>query len=282
MRHLFIVLLLLAALLISACGAVLGPTAQEATLIARNDDLGTQISELRTTATVAVDRMMVTVEHAETELSAVQFQRDGMRATQVARGTDASFASVTIPQVDTGLPDGIAPENLIPGDGAGQVPPITPPGAPPVDPAAGGDVPALTPTAPASGTRLENPTLTTQVGSDDCALNGGTSFPDSTPEIYIVANAVEFPAGTTVTTTWTRDGQVIESYDFTYDFVIDNACIWSFIDQSEFTFTPGNWAVQLQVSGGVGVGPVQFSITGEAPAEDAMLEETEPILQGAQ
>lgn len=287
MRHHLTILLPILALLASACGAVLGPTAQEATLQARNNELSTQISDLRATATVEVDRMMITVEHAQTEVNSVAQQRDGMRATQIARGTDATFFDANIPS-QSDLPVGITPEGLIQPNLTGTeiqaAPPVTPPGGGlAVTPAAGGQQGIGTPTPPPqTGPRLTNPMLTTAVGNDDCAVNTSTSFPDTTPEIYIVANAVEFPANTTVTTTWTREGEVMDSYDYTYDFAIENACIWSFIDQTDFTFTPGNWTVQLQLSTGGGVGPISFTVTGSggsdaaadgaAPTADAMTE----------
>ncbi len=286
MRLKLTIMLPFAGVFLSACGAVLGPTAQEMTLQTRNDELSTQIFDLRSTATVEVDRMMITVEHAQTEVNSVLDDRGGMRATSIAQGTEAGFFDVNIPQ-GANLPQGVTPEGLLPQDALADpaaAPPVTPPGAAPVNPnaAGGGGAPAATP-PPATGARLTNPTLTTTVGTDDCATSSQVSFDEGTPEIYIVANAVEFPAGTTVTTTWTREGEVIDTYDYTYDFSIDNACIWSFIDQTDYAFTPGQWAVQLQVNGGAGISPVAFSVTGQAPAqaegegamdEGAMMEET--------
>ncbi|MEO1444022.1 MAG: hypothetical protein AAFV33_26725, partial [Chloroflexota bacterium] len=270
------ILLAMAASFISACGAIVGPTAQEMTLQAQNNEMSTQIFDLRQTATVEVDRMMITVEHAQTEVSSVQLQRDAMRATSLARGTDPAFFEASIPGGNN-LPVGITPEVLIPVDpnDPAVAPPITPAGAP-VQPQGQPTQPAPQPTVPLDGPRLSSPTLTTSVGNDDCATASLNTFEAATPEIYIVATAMEFPANTTVTTTWTRDGQVMDSYDFTYDFEIDGACIWSFIDQTDFAFTPGNWAVQLQLSTGGGVGPLPFSITGGEDAtmeEDAMMEE---------
>ena len=278
----------LLALLAGACGSIVGPTAQEMTLVAQNDGLGTQIAQLQSTATVEVDRMMITVEHAQTEVSGVQSQRDAMRATAVARGTDSSFFDISIPSVDDApppdnnedsaenLPEGITPEGLLPqgsiddsGDPLAEAPAVTPPGGQPISPNLNEQNTAATPLPQndnqqnaANGARLTNPTLATGYGSDDCAVGASTSFPDTTPEIYIVTNAVDFPANTTVSTTWLREGEVMESYSYTYDFAIEGNCIWSFIDQSDFAFTPGNWSVEMDVSNGTGVGPVNFTITG--------------------
>ena len=281
----------LVALFVGACGPIVGPTAQEMTLQAQNDGLGTQIAQLQTTATVEVDRMMITVEHAQTEVSGVQAQRNAMRATAVARGTESSFFDISIPSgsapssndnagstdANTGdLPEGITPEGLLPQDAVGnealaEAPAVTPAGngqplSPQMTPATATPLPQPTQPAEADGSgsngaQLTNPTLATGVGSNDCAVGASTSFPETTPEIYIVTNAVDFPAGTTVNTTWRREGEVMDAYDYTYDFAIEGNCIWSFIDQTDYDFTPGNWSVEMTVSNGTGIGPVTFTIT---------------------
>lgn len=265
LRLLFISVL---ALTVSGCGSVLGPTDAEMTLQAQNQDLSTQIADLRQTATVEVDRMMITVEHAATEVRSVAFQRDALRATLIARGTDPGFLDVTGP-VGATLPDGISAENLLPQATAiGAVPAVTPVGAAPVaiDPAAIAAAPVeavstATP-PPAQGPRLTNATLATGVGSNDCALNSLTTFETTTPEIYIVATAQDFPAGTVMTARWALEGQVMGSYDIPFSFEIQNACVWAYIDQSDFPFTPGNWTVELLVNQLPSVGPLPFTITG--------------------
>jgi hypothetical protein len=279
MQHSLKILQLTAlATLISACGGIVGPTAQEATLQARNNDLGTQIADLRQTATVEMDRMMVTVEHSETEVRSVAFQRDALRATLIARGTDAGFVDVTIPQDGAGLPPGIDTGSLLltPAPGA-AAPPVTPPGAGDPNASGVGDPAAVldpnqveqgTPTAvaPTTGARLVDPVLATGVLNNDCAANNFTTFDSTTEAIYVVATAVDFPVGTTVTASWSREGTVQGSYDIPFDFAIQQACVWAFIDQSDFPFTPGNWTVEILVNGQPSVGPVAFTITGEAPA----------------
>lgn len=265
------------ALLLSACGGIVGPTAQEATLQARNDELGTQLADVRQTATVEMDRMMVTLEHAATEVRSVGFQRDALRATLIARGTDAGFVDVTIPGAGEGLPPGIDSGSLLPTPAPGAAaPPVTPPGA--EDPNAGsvGNPAAVidpnqvaqattTPAAPTTGARLVEPVLATGVLSNDCAADNVTTFAPTIPEIYVVATAVDFPAGTTITARWSREGTVQGSYDIPFSFEIQQACVWAFIDQTDFPFTPGSWTVELLVNGAPGVGPLAFTITGEAP-----------------
>jgi len=254
------------AMVVSACAGIVGPTAQEMTLQSRNVELSTQISDLRQTATVETNRMMITVEHASTEVRSVGFQRDALRATLIARGTDAGFVDVTAPNSSDDLPDGIDSASLLPTPGPGSAAP------PAVTPAGAGDDATLdqsqvaagtaTPAAEATGPRLTDPVLATGVNNNDCAANSQTSFPSSTQEIYIVATALDFPVGTTVTARWSQDGTVLGTYEIPFDFAIDGACIWAFIDQTDFAFTPGNWTVELLVNGSPGLGPIPFTITG--------------------
>lgn len=263
------------AALLTGCGSIIGPTAAEETLQAQNYALSTQITDLRSTATVEADRMMITVEHAATEVRAVALQRDALRATMIARGTDPGFLDVTEPE---GLPDGISANDLLNGS-TGSAPQVA---APPVTPPGGGTgidpsqvqpgIPTITP-APQTGARLTNPALTTSVGSDDCATDNVNTFQDTTSAIYIVATAVDFPAGTTMTARWTFGGNVMGSYDIPFDFAIDNACVWAFIDQTDFQFTPGTWTVELLVNNQPSIGPITFSIIGTgSTAEEAMSE----------
>lgn len=261
------IVMVLLALTVSGCGAVLGPTDAEVTLQAQNDTLSTQIADLRQTATVETDRMMVTLEHAATEVRSVGFQRDALRATLIARGTDPGFLDVTAPE-GAALPDGISPESLLPADGnnaIAAVPAVTPVGAAPAV-APGATTPTVTP-PPQDGPRLSNPVLASGVQNNDCAANDLTTFTSTNEAIYIVATAQDFPAGTVMTARWALEGQVQGSYDIPFNFEIQEACVWAYIDQSDFPFTPGNWTVELLINQLPAVGPLPFTITGaEAPA----------------
>ncbi|MEO0561971.1 MAG: hypothetical protein AAF125_07655 [Chloroflexota bacterium] len=265
-------LLILLATLLSACGGIVGPTAQEMTLQARNGELSSQLDALRQTATVEMDRMMVTVEYSSTEVRAVAFQRDALRATLVARGTDPGFIDVTSPQSGNGLPPGIDTTSLLPtpAPGIAAAPAVTPPGAVAANPALSPDqLAAVTPTPvlDTNAPRLIDPVLATGVTNNDCAANNATTFPSTASEIYAVATAQNFPAGTTVSAIWAFEGIEQGRYDIPFDFAIQDACIWAFIDQSDFPFTPGNWTVQMLINGNPAVGPLSFTITGDAPAD---------------
>ncbi len=254
---------LLILLVTTACGAVLGPSDAELTLSAQNRDLGTQVALLRETATVEVDRMQITLEHAQTEVRNVEVQNLRLLATLEARGTSSDFLGLTEPEAAT-LPPGIDPAALLP-EGADLNG-----GAPPVSTATPTATPPPAPTS-ASGAQLVNATLASGVQNDDCALDTRDTFDVNTAEIYVVATAVNFPANTTVTARWFNEGTEVGTFPFTYDFEIPQACIWFFIDQSDVTFTPGNWSVQLDLDGERGFGPLTFTIVGDG-TEDAMAE----------
>ncbi len=236
--------------LMGACGSIVGPTAMESTLQAQNFDLSTQLALVRSTATVEMARMLVTVEVLSTESRELNAQRDRLVATLQGRGTDVGFIQSTLPD-GQGLPEGISADLLL--SGLTPLPPATQLGATTLT----GNI---TPTPPIL-TRLLEPTLSNGVNSNDCASTSLTSFSADTPEIYIVARALDLKAGSVVTARWTYEGAVRGQYDIPFDFDVSNACIWAYIDQSDFEFTPGNWTVALDVDGYNLVAALPFSIT---------------------
>ncbi|MFZ4826048.1 MAG: hypothetical protein ACOYLB_01710 [Phototrophicaceae bacterium] len=242
--------------LMGACGSIVGPTAMESTLQAQNFDLSTQLALVRSTATVEMARMLVTVEVLSTESRELNAQRDRLVATLQGRGTDVGFIQSTLPD-GQGLPEGISADLLL--SGLTPLPATTQLGATTLT----GNItptPAVTPTPPIL-TRLLEPTLSNGVNSNDCASTSLTSFSADTPEIYIVARALDLKAGSVVTARWTYEGAVRGQYDIPFDFDVSNACIWAYIDQSDFEFTPGNWTVALDVDGYNLVAALPFSIT---------------------
>jgi hypothetical protein len=236
--------LLLLSLFIGACAR---QNQIELTLVATQVALNTQIAGIRQTATVDADRIQITVEYMSTLVRGAEVQNEQLRATLVARGADPSSFTNIDPSFVTNLPPGGGTSN-----GGQQQVVITPlPGAETVG----------TPTTPIPGTE---PTLTSivmaeGVGSDDCALGVTTTFTTATPEIYVVATALNIQPGTTIVSRWQLGGQEIV-HDFTPDFAIDQNCIWFFVDQVDTPFIAGNWNVQLEING-VAVGTVSFSIT---------------------
>ncbi len=267
-------LALAVALSASAC-QFFGPSTSEMTLAVQNQVLSTEIAAIRATATVEADRMMVTLEHAQTAVNHVDAQTQDLQATLVARsGLPADLNSIT-PVFDTAFAtpppildlgqnttNGVAPIRITPGA-------TTPPSIPQNNAAL-----VITPIVnqQAASGPLSNIVTSGAVGDDDCALNPTTSFTTQTPQIYVVARASGVGSSDTITSRWSAGGSEIVSYDWTPDFEIEDACIWFYIDQSEITFTPGNWQVQMELNGQATGSPVTFSIAAGSAPGDAMLE----------
>jgi hypothetical protein len=266
-------LALAAAVSVSAC-QFFGPSTSEMTLAVQNQVLNTEIAAIRATATVEADRMMVTLEHAQTAVNHVDGQTQDLQATLVARnGLPADLNAIT-PAAELGLAtpppildlgqnnNGVAPIGITPG--ATSAPSIPQQGNPAL---------VITPNVTAAPTGpLNNIVTASSVGSDDCALNPTTSFTTATPEIYVVARAVGIGPSDSITSRWLAGGSEVVSYDWTPSFEIEDACIWFYIDQSEIAFTPGNWQVQMELNGQAVGSPVNFTIAESSAPGDAMLE----------
>ena len=244
------------------------------TLAVQNQVLNTEIAAIRATATVDADRMMVTLEHAQTAVNHVDSQTQDLQATLVARnGLPADLNSIT-PAVDPVF--ATPPPILDLGQAANGVAPIgITPGAttPPSIPQQGNAALVITPiVAQQASGPLSNIVTSSSVGSDDCALNPSTSFTTATPEIYVVARASGVGSSDNITSRWSAGGSEIVRYDWTPPRQIDDACIWFYIDQAEVTFTPGNWQVQMELNGQPVGSPVSFTIAESNAPGDAMLE----------
>lgn len=262
------------AALLSAC-QFFGPSTAEMTLSVQNQVLSTEIAALRATATVDADRMLVTLEHAQTAISHVNGQTGDLQATLIASGGQpADLASISPqppmtfspppPILDIG-PEapGVAPIRITPGATAA----ISNPGD-------GGAALVITPLATQSASPLSNIVMAEAVGSDDCAIQPLTTFTTQTPQIYVVATAQGIGTQDTVTSRWSRDGQAIVDYSWTPNFQIDGACIWFYIDQSEVEFAPGTWQVQMELNGQNVGSPAVFTIAPQQAAGDQMLQES--------
>lgn len=246
----------------------------------QNEVAQTQIAAVRATATVNADRLLVTLENAQTAVGNVDLQSTRIASTLIASGMAFVDASQITPVVPTeAAPDG----------GATPFPqvanPLLTPGVPQVSSqgSAQGDSPlvqatAITPINPATVDpnmpSLTNIVLSQQVGSDDCAINPATSFDASATDIYVVATANNIQADTELVATFLRDGQVIQTYPWTPGFDMNGVCIWFHLPASEVDFIPGNWSVSLTINGGAASTPIAFTIGGENPAQINITEET--------
>lgn len=247
------------------------------TLSVQNQVLNTEIAAIRATATVDADRMLVTLEHAQTSVSRVDDQTQDLQATIAARGLPPADLDSITPVADnvfatpppildlgpTTVENGVAPIRITPGATSPVVIPnqnnnaalvITP--LPQQQQAAG---------------PLQNIVTAGSVGADDCAVSPTTSFTTQNGQIYVVARAVGVGPSDNITSRWYAGGSEIVSYDWTPTFEIEDACIWFYIDQSEIAFTPGSWSVQMEINGENVGSPVAFSIAeGTAPGDEML------------
>ena len=233
------ILIVLIALIVTACQR---QNEVELTLVAQNLSLETQIAAIRETATVDSERLQITVDYMATLVGRVEEQRFQMEATLSARNIPAD-GNLNTP-LTTPFPTPGGPiENTVEGTPATPLPEQ-----------------AATPTEAPTQPTLQNIVMSASVGSDDCANGVTSSFTTATSEIYVVANAINIPAGTNIAARFSVAGQEIR-HDFTPDFNIDNNCVWFFIDQTDLTFQAGNWSVQLELNGTPAGEVVPFTIT---------------------
>lgn len=228
------------ALLLAACGVT---STDQQTLAAFESTATVQVDNLRATATAQRERLQVTVGALETQIARATSDLRAMRSTLDARGIDTG----TLPEAAT-LPPTVAAQ---PGSAANptaplrvEVTPFTP-------------TPDLTRISQQAG--LSNLVLSTGVNEDDCASNATNRFTVETAEIYIVGVA-NFPQDTDVRFRWEREGELLADINWTYG-PTDVACIWYFVDETDFTFTPGEYRVTVTANG-VTLPALPFRIAG--------------------
>ncbi|MBC7811482.1 MAG: hypothetical protein H7175_10055 [Burkholderiales bacterium] len=264
--------LLLVGCAFAACSSIGGGSGPMETAVAENASLQTQIVDIRATATVEADIMLVTVEHAMTIVREVDTQNQRLQATLIQQGTPPEFISQTMPQsgnITAPLTNLDASAFITPRPGGAAPTPVGSSGvvATPL-PSVNQVLPTPTTAAETSSPALLNISTSRSVGADDCPLEVTSSFSSSDVEIYVSAVAMQIESGMTIASRWSLEGQELISFDFTPNFAIDGGCIWFFITPDDVAFTPGNWSVALDINGTVS-GTASFSIIGDSavPAE---------------
>jgi hypothetical protein len=237
--------------LLAACS---GASTVEQTLVAENQLLSTQIADTRSTATVGADRLLITLEHAQTDVRHVDNQYLNLVATLVERGTPIEAIGGITPLAATAAP--VAQPTAVSAPAASE------------EVSAQDNVPAPTAAPVATVTvagppRLSNIVTAEGIDENDCAVNPTSTFNTNTAEIYVVAVAAGFQPGTTfVTSRWRQEGTEVVTFDFNPEFT--EGCLWFFIDQTDIVFTPGNWSVELEINGGLVGAPLPFTIVDAA------------------
>lgn len=225
---------------------------------AQIDARSTHLHALYVTATVEFERLSVTLEHLETRIARVRNERGEIIATLQMRGVDTSVLPGEAP-----APAPTAEIDWLAG-AAGEIPTPSPSSAIQITPFATttprGMLPSQPTFAETGPLRLRDITLARAVGSDDCASQVTTQFLTTDARIYIVARAVDVSAGTVITSRWMQDGVELVTFDFIPDFVIENACIWFYVEQVDFPFVVGAYTVQLFLNGLPATSPVPFTV----------------------
>ena len=246
--------------------------AAQLTLEANHAQVGTQVADLRLEATIQAARARTTVDFIATRSSAAATQSQFLEATLIATGfppqlladfhqqqLQARSTATLTPTLDA------SPEATQLGNNGAATPTLptstaTIPAVSPFAPIQGAS-PTQAPTINVNAPHLENPVLATGVGSDDCAIGVTTQFSTSNAEIYVVAEAVNMPSGSIIEAHWFRGIEPIGPvYTFAPDFDIERACIWFFVDSSDFEFLAGQYNVSLTLNGEIATPLLPFSI----------------------
>lgn len=272
MKPLFSSLILI--IILSACAE----TGTSLTSEANYAFAGTQVADLRVTATVLAARAETTLDFMGTRASRSAAQSEFLEETLVATGfspdilatqreqalggaTSTPTATLTPVTSDinntsgmTTTPDMI--ETFTP------TPPAVTINAPNDPVTAPTRAVEIQPTADLGGLILGNVLTATGAGDDGCGSGVTSIFNINTPEIYVIIPTFNVVANTyTLAARWQRDGQPIGPvYDFTPLADSEQLCIWFFIDNTDFPFEAGSYSVSIDVNGQQVAGPIPFVI----------------------
>jgi hypothetical protein len=262
------ILSLIVALLFTGCV----DNSAQLTLAVNHAQVGTQVADLSLSATIQVARARTTLDFITTRSAAAATQSQFLESTLVATGfAPDALANFRQQQIQERPTPTITPTFALSPESANENAVLT---TTPTQATATATVPAVSPYAPvqaASPTQafivdvnaphLENPVLATGVDSDDCAIGVTTQFSTSSPAIYVVAEAVNVPSGSTIESRWFRGVEPVGPvYTFAPDFDIERACIWFFVDSSDFEFIAGQYSVDLTLNGVSATPLLTFSI----------------------
>lgn len=237
---------------------------------------GTQVASIRITATVQAARARTTIDAVQTRAAAAEEQSQYLEATLIRLGTPEESLeqfreSILINQAtETPLSTlAIRAEELnrseisspTPNFDAGSPTPTVPI----VTPASARIVvsPTFAPLPTGSELpHLENLVMATGVRNDDCAREVTGLFSSRSQEIYIVAEAVNILSGSVVEARcFQEENPIGPIYSFSPDDDIERACIWFYVDPSDFEFIPGQYGVELYLDGLLASPRVPFTIT---------------------
>ena len=249
-------LTLFAACLLAGCAS----GAPELTATAVYSRARSEIESQRATATVVRARMKTTLEYAGTRVGQAEEAGGLLRHSLSSLGTDTNFIETSASQIESG-PTQIPPPTQI-ATRAPAANAITPISRPTNFPLAPTTVPTASPPAPADDRpRLDNIMMASGVNNVDCAIDYNPRFTPQSEAIYIVAEAHNIAAGASISSRWYRRGTEVAYFSFQADNDINGNCIWFFIDQTDTTFFPGSWSVEIRVDDVPLSNPIAFQVT---------------------
>ena len=208
--------------------AACAPADPESPIELTSSNLNTQIAAIRRSATVAAERLQITVVGARAQLEQIQRNYDSLSGTLAARGYD---------------PASLREPTTAAGGGARTNVPAAPPTATPL---------IITPPATAetlNAPRLSDFRIGREVGADDCIATPLSAMAVNAPAIYTSARAENLPAGARLRTLWYAAGEERTSLTYSPDFAIEDHCVWFFINPSDTPFIPGDWEVRWELDG---------------------------------
>lgn len=267
MHRLFLIGFIVLALVLSGCN-FFAPEPAQRTLEAAHAARGTEIINLRQTATAAADRLLITVEWAQTAVRSVDQQSTRIAATLMANGTPFIDARAITPAFSTPEPfmpvppqsgDAVIVAPVIIGEGSaqGNAPLLTLPPTPEL----------VTNTSDPNAPQLVDIVTASGVDTDDCPVGVTNQFSTDAQGVYVSAVARNLSPANVVRSRWFRDGVEVIFYDWSPGFNITEGCIWFYMPASDVAFSAGSWSVQLELDGQAIGSPVAFVV--QSPAGDS-------------
>lgn len=264
MKHLILILNLI--LILSACT----DTGTSLTLEANYRLAGTQVEDLRITATVQMARAETTLDFMGTRAAVSGNQSGFLVETLVATGISPELLATQRESFLGSSPTPVPPTII--GNNANQE----------IRPGQTLIAETFTPSPPAVTINAPNPTSTaliqatpdfggltignlitaTGAGNDGCGRGVSSVFGMNVSEIYVILPVFNVTANDYIfAARWQKNGQPIGPiYDFSPDVDSDSLCVWFFVDATDFAFEPGTYSVSIDINGQRASGPVPFVI----------------------
>ena len=221
-------LALLTFFLLAACA----PQDTDAPIQQTAASLETQIVAIRRSATVAAERMQITVVGSRAQLDQISSNYAALSGTLAARGYDP--ATLGLPATADASAPQITQSPVLSNAPTLVITPPSPRSTAQLSPAS--SIPAL------SDFRIG-----LDIGSDDCVSAPNLTFAAEAPAIYASARAHDLPAGAQLRTRWFAAGEERVTLTYSPDFAVVDHCVWFFINPSDTPFVPGAWAVSWEL-----------------------------------